>query len=116
MFCYSTDEERFYGREANRETAAHIAFTETDADKVWTAEIIEVTASTYFLDDIADGLRDAAWDEMGDYSEGWLDNVTAEQRRELDKGIAAVIDAWASKHDLQPRFFDIQNIQEHSRG
>ena len=115
MFCYSTDEELFCGREVSRETAAHIALTETEADKVWTAEIIEVTAKHYFQEDTLDILRDRAYDDMGDYAEGWLDDVTNVQQRELHDAILSTIDAWASKHNHHPRFFDIKNIQEHIR-
>ena len=109
MFCYSTDGERFWGREASREAAANVA----EADKVWTAEIIEVTAKHYFQEDTLDILRDRAYDDMGDYAEGWLDDVTNAQQRELHDAILSTIDAWASKHNHHPRFFDIKNIREH---
>jgi hypothetical protein len=57
------------------------------------------------LDAIFESAQETALDEVGDddCTEGWLEQVTAEQRAEL----LALIDGWATTHGHQPHFWRI---------
>ncbi len=48
-----------------------------------------------------------AYDEGGEYAENYLDDVTKEQREELEEQLDVVFNAWLEKHDLYPNFYTI---------
>ena len=53
-------------------------------------------------------------DNHGDYSEPWLEDVTAAQESDLSAMLEATIDEWANKWMLQPTFYEARNVQEHT--
>jgi len=48
--------------------------------------------------------QEAAYDEVGEYADSWLDGVTEEQKDDL----RAVMDEWATRHGLQPKFHSVK--------
>lgn len=48
-----------------------------------------------------------AYDEGGEYAENYLDDVTKEQREELEEQLDVVFNAWLEKHDLYTNFYTI---------
>lgn len=63
--------------------------------------------SRYGLDTIFESAQESAGEEVGDSSDGWLEEVTQEQRREL----LALLDEWATKHGHQPTFWEIEKTR-----
>jgi hypothetical protein len=58
-------------------------------------------------------MRTRARAAAGDDSTGYLRNVTAEQARDLDGAIEAVILRWLASHKLGPAFQRIEAVSEH---
>ena len=52
--------------------------------------------------------------QCGEASEDWLrwDTITKEQLKELQDNMQKVFDEWLKKHDLEPTFYNIINIEE----
>ena len=52
--------------------------------------------------------------QCGEVSEDWLrwDTITKEQLKELQDNMQNVFDEWLKKHDLEPTFYNIVNIEE----
>lgn len=44
---------------------------------------------------------------VGEYAENYLDDVTKEQREELEEQLDVVFNAWLEKYDLYPNFYTI---------
>lgn len=59
-----------------------------------------------------DHISNAAYDEGGEYADGYLEGVTKEQESDLDKRIADVVNQWADDHGLQPNFYRVANVKE----
>lgn len=57
--------------------------------------------------DVIEAVRVDAYDEGGEYAENYLDDVTKEQREELEEQLDVVFNAWLEKHDLYPNFYTI---------
>ena len=114
-FCYSTDEETFYGDFASREDALRAAIeslegVEDKTRKVQTAQCQPRTILDYFqMDDLAERLGELADEEVGEASEHWLVSVSSEAIREL----STFIDQWATSHGLQPTFGGLAEVQYH---
>ncbi len=58
-------------------------------------------------------MRSRARAAAGDDSTGYLRNVTAEQARDLDGAIEAVVLRWLANHKLGPAFQRIEAVSEH---
>lgn len=59
------------------------------------------------VDRIVDDMGEVAYDECGEWAEDYLDDVTEDQKNELE----ALICQWADKHGLKPTWFMIENIE-----
>ena len=59
-------------------------------------------------------MRSRARAAAGDDSTGYLRNVTAEQARDLDGAIEAVVLRWLANHKLGPQFQRIEAVSEHA--
>ena len=57
--------------------------------------------------DVIEAVQTDAYDEGGEYAENYLDDVTKEQREELEEQLDVVFNAWLEKHDLYPNFYTI---------
>ena len=54
----------------------------------------------------------ADW-QCGEIAEDWLqwDAITKEQREELQENVQKVFDDWLKKHNLEPTFYNVVNIE-----
>ena len=59
-------------------------------------------------------MRSRARAAAGDDSTGYLAHVTAEQARDLDGAIEAVVLRWLANHKLGPQFQRIEAVSEHA--
>lgn len=57
--------------------------------------------------DVIESVQADAYDEGGEYAENYLDDVTKEQREELEEQLDVVFNAWLEKYDLYPNFYTI---------
>ena len=119
MTYYVTNDEEHWstGPYDTREEAIAAGPAEFDlkpGQKLWTGADCGVV-DTYgpYSDRVIEDAQERAFDENGDCAEMWLDGVTAEQHDELDKALDEVWEAWLDKHGLRPKWFLIDNIEEH---
>lgn len=105
----------YHGEFSTREEAARQALDyETDPETVWTGRLEDVP-----IDEFVEGHASSVIDQMacwadeacGDGADDYPHN-TKEQERELDAAIADTIRAWMVKHDLQPQFRRVVDIEK----
>lgn len=63
-------------------------------------------------DDVIERICSAAYDECGELADDFLDDVTKDQKEELDAAIERVVGEWMTKHDLWPNFFKVTETRE----
>ena len=63
-------------------------------------------------DDIIETLQDYAYDEGGEYSEGYLDNITDEQKGILKERLNKIWKDFKKEFNLEANFFSVENIEE----
>lgn len=110
-FVYSFNEERYDGPEFDTREEAAAAAREEDEGTFFTGIV-----KTLKLSDAAtlhnliwwwDTVQDNFWEEVGDVGE--LPRPSNEAFEELQKSI----DEWATKHDLHPKFFRVDEVMTH---
>ncbi|EAE5019040.1 TPA_asm: hypothetical protein GZQ63_12650 [Listeria monocytogenes] len=69
---------------------------------------IEEIAFPDETDSLLENIAERVYSEAGEYTEGFLDDVTDEHQNEL----AALIRDWAERHDYLPGCFLIREIEE----
>jgi len=121
-YAYSIDggENYFSYDFASREAAAMEAVSDAscyepgEEHAILTAEVDRPRAGDLAPDawSLIESMTDADLHELPEAAVGWLENVTPEQRDDLEKVVADAINAWADKHKLQPRWFLAKDPQE----
>lgn len=53
-----------------------------------------------------------AYDDCGEYAEGWLSGLKKDVISELEDSIKTAVNLWADKHDLHPTFYTVVNTDE----
>jgi len=112
--CYSTNNEDFNYDElddAIRDAIDDPAINIGDVVTVYEGDAIHFKAGD-FTGFTLDAITNTAYDEGGEYCDGYLDHVTKEQGADLDKRIADVVNQWADDHGLQPNFYRVENVKE----
>jgi len=112
--CYSTNNEDFtYDELDDAITFAidDLSINIGDIVTVYEGDAVQFKAGD-FTGFTLDAITNTAHDEGGEYSDGYLDQVTKEQEADLDKRIADVVNQWADDHGLQPNFFRVKNVKE----
>lgn len=61
---------------------------------------------------IIDDLQEAAYEDVGEFGEAWLEDLTNEQVKDLEKHLGQALSSWANKHNLQPHFWAVDSIKE----
>jgi vacuolar-type H+-ATPase subunit E/Vma4 len=118
MYSWSIDEEHYHGEFATREEALEEALDGIEPRTVWTGRNVPADTASSYLGDVArsilDSAIDNAVDEVGEAAESWLSHITREQEADLNRLIAEAFDAWATAHGLQPTFWSVTDLQEHT--
>ncbi|WP_318521292.1 hypothetical protein [Photobacterium leiognathi] len=74
---------------------------------VYRGEKVKKTFEEYFsIDALIEDMQNRASDDASEFAEDYLDDITDEQQKELE----SVILAWATKHNIKPSWFDIENV------
>jgi hypothetical protein len=109
-YSYSTNEENYYGdfstiREACDEAAASAGV----GSHFWVGENVPPPDPENSFS-ISDWLEQVSCQDeyCGDWAAGW-DKSTKEQRIELETAVREMVAAWLDRHDLRPKFFNIEN-------
>ena len=112
--CYSTNGEDFNYTEI--EDAIRDAFDDPDIAVGSFVVISEGDAIKWKASELTgftlDSIVNSAYDEGGEYADGYLEDVTKEQEADLDKRIAETVNKWADDYGLQPNFYRVANVKE----
>ena len=103
---YSTDEE-FYNYESIHECMDQFEVGETVT--VYSGTSVKKLASD-FCEFGVDNLEEIAYDRAGDFAESWL-QTTGDMDIEFKSMVKDAVDAWATKHDMHPKFYGIKDVQ-----
>lgn len=112
-YCYSTNEEDYYGAFGTREQAAYAACESLVGLKsgrcaIWTGKSVVRGILDYFdADSFIEALGERAWEDT-DGAEDWLYAVSDAAKEDLRKRV----DAWADEHGLQPDFGVVDEIEQ----
>lgn len=112
MYSLSRDEEHYHGEFETREGAIEEAKSE-GLKRFWTGENVRPDP-TDFIDGSDVIERIVCQDEFtGDWADGWPE-ATKEQEAELTGMLRAAFNLWMEKHGLGPKFWNVENVQEHT--
>lgn len=82
---------------------------------VYTGSPKKRSAAELIINDIIGLLEDAeerAFDEAGDFADGWLEDVSGSQAQELKEGLHEAINSWATKYSYQPSFYMVLGVKQ----
>lgn len=108
---YSSNDEEFEHEDYREALDAYLNQVE-ESTKVgaihtlYVADFVSTKASD-FIPCMNEYLSERAYDELGEYTEDWLENVSDKQRSDLQKAISVLVDTWAKNTDNEPRFYRI---------
>ena len=108
--CYSRDEED-YSYDSHEEAAQYVwendgEFKVGDTITLWEADAVPIKASR-FTPSMSEYLTEAAYEHIREYSDSW--QFTEAQEKDLQEAVDRLVDEWADKNDMQPRFYDVRN-------
>ena len=116
-YCYSSDEEHYYGSESTREAVlAEYIDDEDPGDTVYTGVIVPVPIERLLpaAFHIIERMQEDSFDEVGEEaSDGWLEGLSLEAEADLEQRVRAAIIAWMDQWHQHPQFFWVREIQEH---
>lgn len=67
---------------------------------------------TIDADMVIEWLQSDAYEEGGECSDGWLDDVTSEERDKLQRALQTALDRWIKYTKNEPDFFMVPNVSE----
>lgn len=112
---YSTDFNEWTGGICDtREEALKMgkkAATQEDKNKFRIGRAIRASVWWTDADDAIETAQVRADSEYGDASEGYLDDVTDEDKKELNDKLSELFSSWQKKHGYEPNFYEIEDIE-----
>jgi len=114
---YSTQEDNFYNSEESLEYTAQQLWEEftleeqqeCDSMILYKGKVVTPKFSDFFdVGIILEVISNNAYDTCGEWAEDYLYDVTQDQEDELE----SLIRLWADKHNLNPNWFMIEDIEE----
>lgn len=111
-YCYSTNQERYYGEYGSREEALEAARDDGGEGTIWTGLAVTPDPADWIgAEDIIEHIQ-CQDDFAGEHAEDWPGETVA-QRNELTEAVIEVFNQWMDRHGLRPKFFNAVDIQEH---
>jgi len=110
---YSSDGEDY--KHAEIDDAIEEAFElmgDGDEAVIYKASAMLKKGSAFFNPDLFEILRKEAYNESGEFSEGWLDDTTSDKEKELLKLLKGTIDKFLQESNLEPYFFTVSGVEE----
>ena len=71
--------------------------------------IVPCEISGINTDRVIDYARDRLYDEVGEFAEAYLNDITTEQEKELEEALNNVFYEWHKKHNLFPTCYTIED-------
>ena len=105
---YSTNEEEFYDYDYILDDLKDLGHTTGDTVEIYQGDAIPMKHSNFiFPDHIIESIQEWAYDEVGDYAEGYLEGLTDADKKELEE----LIEEFLVKKTGQPNLNAIKNIK-----
>ena len=115
MFCYSSNGEDF-SYDSVEDALDGFYPTNGESEKkviIWEAEAVPKKASEYFdVDSAFERMDERAHEDMGDFSEGWIQGIDNNYAEKLKAAIVKTIDEWANETGNNPTFFGVEDIKK----
>jgi hypothetical protein len=114
---YSAYEDEWSYSERSIEEAAQMVLDEMDDIERRETKVITIYKGVkkpqnfdQFLcvDRLLEDMSESACEQIGDYAESYLSDVTESQKKELE----SLIVSWASRNNISPSWFMIEDIEE----
>lgn len=118
-WCYSFNGESFEGNFETRQEAIVEALTMHDEDErdeksffIGQTKSVNTSVDVCWL---LDTLSEQAYEQAGEYAEGYLDDVKSEHFAVLEERMNEVLSHWMEEYKYSPHFWTVTNIQEISQ-
>lgn len=108
-WCFGQDSEDFRGEFNSKEEA--IKAGKEEVEELLTVGTMYKPTLSVSADCVIEQIQIDMYEEYGECAEQYLDNVTSEQREELEKELNKVLDAWIEKNNLQSDFYGVKEIK-----
>jgi hypothetical protein len=72
---------------------------------------VPCSMATIYADNIIENAVEQLYEEVGEVSETYLEDVTSEQEKELEEDLNEVFYQWHKKHKLFPNCYTIEDIE-----
>ncbi len=109
---YSNNQEEYCHDSAEEAGEALWNFSESkvgDIIIVWEGETVRHYAES-FVPNMADALTEAAYDEVGEWSDGW--EFSKEEAQSLQAAVEKTVEEWADANKMQPDFYSVTDVKE----
>jgi hypothetical protein len=107
-----TGEEFDTKEEAIKEAKKEIQEEGLDNISFEIGQIAKVFVSGVDVDFILENVAENTTNEVGEVGEDYLDDVTKEDRGELEEKLNQVLFKWIKEHRYEPNFFRIENTEK----
>ena len=109
---YSYDEERYDLTEIEDAIEQLLEEDTKGGDTVFVWEGDSAKAGVHpGVNLLIEAMQERAFEEVGEYADSWLTQVTSLQAAELQSGLDSLIDNWLEAHKHTPQFFTIKNAK-----
>ena len=102
---------------AEAEAEAEQLLAEAGRDTATVGEGDEITVNVPDADDILERISEGVYEQCGETAADYLDHhtVSQERRNELTDAVEKAVADWLTKHDLWPRFFQVNEVGKVTR-
>lgn len=83
-----------------------------DEDLIAFGNVIPYIINDINGDQIIEYLQEMAWDKVGEVSEDWLNDITLEQRKDLESRILSTVKEWLKSCNEEPSFYTVEPYDE----
>lgn len=85
---------------------------EWSSEKTLSVGYFEAFKPHISADNVLESIKDESYDCGGEYSYGYLEDVTEEQEEELEEELNSVLQKWIEKHGFKAHFGEVYKCEE----
>lgn len=113
-WCYSLNEEDFTGGLCSKEDAISEGreyAIDDDKPYFYIGKAISDFTPSIDIDCIIENIQEDAYQNGGEWAEGYLEDITKEQANELDEKLNDVLSNWIDKYNIKANWFTVADIE-----
>ena len=88
----------------------------TDSDTIAFGYVEPYKVEHVNADSIIEYLQEDAYEQIGEVAQDWLDNITVEQRKDLEASVLSVVKDWLKRCKEEPSFYKVLPFEELTLG